>query len=495
MEENNLEPKEDINPDLEKKLADYKQQKTAKAAKESYEGFVVSLTRYLRELLNLNLGADKTATITRIQGDIDFKGAAVWILIASIFVASIGLNVNSTAVVIGAMLISPLMGPILGIGLSVGINDWATLKRSLRNFGIATFISILTATLFFYITPFKELTSELGGRTAPNLYDAFIAFFGGIAGIIGVSRKEKTNVIPGVAIATALMPPLCTAGYGIAIGEWDYFLGAFYLYFLNAFFIAIATYIVVRVLNIPTTTFVDPKKEKVFKRYIYVSAILILIPAGYLFWGVAQKSVKESTVKQFITENVKFDGVSIANQKIFHEGDLMIAEVILFGDPVPKSVVNNWINKLSKEYPIEEAELRIVQRKDLSLDINEFKGKLESVKADLYKDLKEKAEAELEKKEKELTAIQEELKVYKNKELPAEDLHEEMQILQPNLSRLYVGAMSEFIDGDVLEIPTFIVELDNEDPEQLPYIKTKLEEWLAKRLKKKKIHVILSNNL
>ena len=181
---------------------------------------------------------NELATVDSIRKGVEFKGANLWILIFAIFMASLGLNVNSTAVIIGAMLISPLMGPIMGVGLSVGLNDFELMKRSLKSFLITTAFSVTTATIFFLLAPIAGSQSELLARTSPTIYDVFIALFGGLAGVVALSTKEKGNVIPGVAIATALMPPLCTAGYGLASGNLIYFLGAFYLYFINSVFIS-----------------------------------------------------------------------------------------------------------------------------------------------------------------------------------------------------------------------------------------------------------------
>ena len=210
-----------------------------------------SLRRFLRD--RFDLGEDSALqdeVVDNICRGVDFRGTNLWVLIFATFVASLGLNVNSTAVIIGAMLISPLMGPIMGMGLSVGINDFDLLKRSVRNFGFMVLVSILTSTLYFVVSPLSGAQSELLARTVPTTYDVLIAFFGGLAGIVAQSRRDRTStVIPGVAIATALMPPLCTAGYGLATLQLNYFLGAFYLFFINTVFIAIATFVVVRFLK------------------------------------------------------------------------------------------------------------------------------------------------------------------------------------------------------------------------------------------------------
>jgi uncharacterized hydrophobic protein (TIGR00271 family) len=217
-------------------------------------------------------------TITR---GIVFKGTNLWILVFAIFIASLGLNVNSTAVIIGAMLVSPLMGPIMGMGLSLGINDLQLLKNALRNYIFATVVGLITSTIYFTITPINEAHSEILARTQPNIYDVLIAFFGGLAGIIATSSKQKGNVITGVAIATALMPPLCTAGFGLATLNWQYFSGAFYLYFINTVFIAFATLITVRFLKFPLKHLADEVAEKKSKRIITTIVLITFIPSVY----------------------------------------------------------------------------------------------------------------------------------------------------------------------------------------------------------------------
>ena len=194
---------------------------------------------------------DLQTVVTNIDNGVVFKGTNLWVLIFAIFVASLGLNVNSTAVIIGAMLISPLMGPIMGIGLAVGISDISLLRKSILNFAIATLVALTTSTIFFLLSPISDAHSELLARTTPTIYDVLIALFGGLAGIVATASKQKGNVIPGVAIATALMPPLCTAGYGLATLQFQFFYGAFYLFIINTVFIALATFIIVRLLHFP----------------------------------------------------------------------------------------------------------------------------------------------------------------------------------------------------------------------------------------------------
>lgn len=229
-------------------------------------------------------------TIESIKKGVEFKGTNLWVLIFATFIASLGLNTNSTAVIIGAMLISPLMGPIMGFGLGLGISDFELIKRSFRNFATATIFSVITSTLYFLLSPISEAQSELLARTQPTVYDVMIAFFGGLAGIVASSTKSKGNVIPGVAIATALMPPLCTAGFGLASGNLYYFFGAFYLYFINTVFISLATYLVVCVLKYPKTVFLDKQKEKQVKRYIGIIVFFTIVPSLFLSYNQIERA-------------------------------------------------------------------------------------------------------------------------------------------------------------------------------------------------------------
>lgn len=291
MQDNN---KEEVNKSIEN-------EDVVSFLQEEVPGWKEKVKKFFSELIDIREKTDKENTITHILEDIPFKGHTTWILACSIFIASIGLNANSTAVVIGAMLISPLMGPILGIGMSVAINDIVTLNRSLKNFAVMVVISVFTAFVFFYIFPLKAESSELLARTAPDFRDVLIAFFGGLALIIA-RTKEGTiaSVIFGVAIATALMPPLCTAGFGLAIGEIKYFLGAMYLFVINTIFIAFATYIVLKILRFPMVKYANQAKRKKTTRIIYFIAVLAMVPAIYTFYNVFQKSMFERQASDFV---------------------------------------------------------------------------------------------------------------------------------------------------------------------------------------------------
>ncbi|RZJ91972.1 MAG: DUF389 domain-containing protein [Chryseobacterium sp.] len=267
-------------------------------------------------LLNLREGEDdKDKTLESVIKNIGFKGANLWILACAILIASVGLNVNSTAVIIGAMLISPLMGPIVGAGFALGIYDFALLKKSLRNLLTATIVSLAVSTIYFAVSPFKEVQSELLARTSPNIYDILIAFSGGIVGVIAVTRTEKGNPTAGVAIATALMPPLCTAGYGLATGQWIFFLGAFYLYCINCVFIGIATFLIVKYLKYPAKKQVDDKQQKQVRILITLLTVVMLIPSAYLAISLYRKQQFIKNADIFIEKEFTLKGYTVIFKK------------------------------------------------------------------------------------------------------------------------------------------------------------------------------------
>lgn len=259
---------------------------------------------------------DESEIKEQISNGVSFRGANLWILIFAIFIASLGLNVNSTAVIIGAMLISPLMGPIIGMGLAVGINDLTLLKRSAKNYAVATLISVLTATLYFLITPLSEAQSELLARTSPTLYDVLIAFCGGAAGIIAICTRGKGNAIPGVAIATALMPPLCTAGFGLATGHILYFLGAFYLFFINTVFIALSTFAGVRLLQFQRHKFQSPETAVRTRRILMAIVLFTMIPAAYMTVNIVSDSIIDNNVRKFVKQELTQPGTQIISNTL-----------------------------------------------------------------------------------------------------------------------------------------------------------------------------------
>ena len=284
----------------------------------------------VRKLLGryFNLLADKEderAVVEQVKGGIAFRGTNLWILIFAILIASLGLNVNSTAVIIGAMLISPLMGPIIGMGFSVGVSDMEMLKQSLKNYGVATLISVVTATFYFWLSPLSDAQSELLARTSPTLYDVLIAFCGGAAGVLALTTKSKGQVIPGVAIATALMPPLCTAGYGLATAQWTYFFGAFYLFFINTVFIATATFLGVKLLRFRPVQRADSEAAARGRKVIMTVVLVTLIPAVVLTVRIVQRNVFENEMSRFVKSELYQGGTQILDHSMVNDTLLVVA--------------------------------------------------------------------------------------------------------------------------------------------------------------------------
>ncbi len=339
--------------------------------KRDFKGLLESTKAFLQELLDIRANTDQEATKEAIIADIPFRGHTSWILICSIFIASIGLNANSTAVVIGAMLISPLMGPILGLGMSLAINDVDTLKRSLKNFTIMVVLSVLTAYFFFALFPIRDESSELLARTAPDIRDVLIAFFGGLALVIARAKKGTiASVIFGVAIATALMPPLCTVGFGIAIGNWDYAWGALYLFTINTIFIALATFLIIKLLRFPMVRYANSQKRRLTARIASVVAVLVMIPAGYTFFEALKVSSFTNQAQQFVNEKVApyqfSDGGRFMDNFTdikYNDGIDSYIELVFMGDEViPDNIIATWENQKNKEFPkLKDTDLHIVQ--------------------------------------------------------------------------------------------------------------------------------------
>ncbi|HTN17748.1 MAG TPA: DUF389 domain-containing protein [Chitinophagaceae bacterium] len=282
--------------------------------------------QFWTRLFNLHVGEDdRGRTLENVKANISFSGANLWVLACAIIVASVGLNVNSTAVIIGAMLISPLMGPIVASGFALAIYDFALLRRALKNLFIATLASLLVSFIYFYISPFKDVQSELLARTAPNIYDILIAFFGGLVGVISITRVEKGNPIPGVAIATALMPPLCTAGYGLATGHWRFFLGAFFLYCINCVFICIATFVIIKYLKYPSKEQVDARHQKQVKYGITIIMILMIAPSIYFAYSLYRQQAFNQAANDFVQkELVERGNVVIYKETLFRQSPRII---------------------------------------------------------------------------------------------------------------------------------------------------------------------------
>lgn len=316
--------------------------------KQSVGRIRVTFFRFLRKRFDLvSDSATEGEVIENIERSVPLRGTNLWVLIFAIVVASVGLNVNSTAVIIGAMLISPLMGPIMGFGLSLGTYDFELMKMSLRNFLLAVSISLIVSTLYFAITPLTEADSELLARTTPTVWDVLIAFFGGLAGIVAQTRKDRTStVIPGVAIATALMPPLCTAGYGLGTGQLNYFLGALYLFMINAVFISLATFVLVRFLNFSRKQIVDKAQEKRLRSYMLAVTVIMIVPSVLFAYKIVGKTIFENSVRNYITSCFDMQDSQVFDYTIEYDSDGSSIDIVLIGKVLSSDVVEQLKERL-----------------------------------------------------------------------------------------------------------------------------------------------------
>ena len=301
---------------------------------------------------------DEAEIIDQINSGITFRGGNLWVLIFAILIASLGLNVNSTAVIIGAMLISPLMGPIIGMGFALGTNDLDMLKRAAKNYAVSTVISILTATVYWLLTPLSDAQSELLARTSPTLYDVLIAFCGGAAGIIATCTKGKSNVIPGVAIATALMPPLCTAGFGLGTGHIMYFLGAFYLFFINTVFICLATLGGVKLMHFEKKVFLSPERERRVRHIVTTVVVVTMIPAAIVTANIVKKSIFDSNVSHFVKSELAQTGTQVISTEVDKES--LTLRVVAVGREFGEAAIDEAESRMGN-YGLDKYRLAIIQ--------------------------------------------------------------------------------------------------------------------------------------
>ena len=465
---------------MESKFDFAEENSAAKAeVQQQAKGFLKSLLRFMSTLLSIRKDTDYRATIQAIQDDISFRGATSWVLICSIFLASIGLNANSTAVVIGAMLIAPLMGPVLGVGVSLAINDLATLRRSLVNFGVMVLLSVLTAFLFFVLFPLREESSELLARVSPDIRDVLIAFFGGLALIIARTKKGTiASVIFGVAIATALMPPLCTVGYALANSNIPYALGALYLFSINAIFIALAAYLVVKILRFPMTVYANSKSRRRISRLATLLALLMAIPAGFTFVDVLQKSRFQVAAQLFL--DIELQGIENADY-------LRQTARIVFDDSQPKVIINNFgvaplgpaVERLLRERitTYESLENTVLIINQLEQETNRFDQERYLI------ELRKRDSLELIRKQAEIQALKIRIGELNNQSIPRNSFDEilaEMRVISP-FTREVRYSQTFISDLDTIDTVTiFSVQWDSSlDSLAVISEEKRLRNWLA----------------
>lgn len=422
-------------------------------------------------------------TIEQISSGVTFHGANLWVLVFAVFIASLGLNVNSTAVIIGAMLISPLMGPIVGMGLGIGISDLALLKRSIKNYLVATGISVLTATLYFLITPLTEAQSELLARTSPTLYDVLIALCGGAAGILALSTRGSGNVIPGVAIATALMPPLCTAGYGLAMGEPSFFFGAFYLYFINTVFITLTTFVGVRMLRFKQKQFIDAARMVTVKRYIIGIVVLTMLPAAYMTVQIIRQSVLENNSNRFVRNELAFKGTQIISQQF--DAKHKTLNIVAVGKIISKEEIAK-AEKMLESYNLEDYKLHIIQglqSDSLLLANQQYSYSSGNTQASQQKLIEQVAQ---------LGKVEQQLNAYQQYATLTKEVRTELKAMCPSAKSISISRVTE-AKTDTATSQEYVMAVVNCPRALSSPDRQRLQEWLKARTKADSLRVIVTS--
>lgn len=400
-----------------------------------------------------------------IEKDIVFKGTNLWILVFAIIMASVGLNMNSTAVIIGAMLISPLMGPINGMGYSIATFNFPLFRRALKNFSFAVVTGLIASTVYFTISPVSTAHSELLARTSPTIYDVLIAFFGGLAGIIAISSKLKGNVIPGVAIATALMPPLCTAGYGLATAQFAYFFGAMYLFTINTVFIALSSVAIAQLLKFPITTIVDPLQKKKVNQMITAVILITIIPSIYFGYGLVQKERFMENASRFIKSVSVLEGDYLLNH-IVNTSNRTITLIYVGGDMTPEKQF--IIEERAKDFSIDKKEIIVEQgfSVDKMMDKN---NEFENLRIEINRlstQLKEKDE---------------QLKIAANIPVKGKQLLSELTSLFPEIHSCTYSESTLYQKEQKETIPVALISITARRNSLTYAEKTKIEKWLKER--------------
>ena len=426
----------------------------------------------IRTIANISDHIDTDSATKSIRSNVSFRGPNVWILAFSIIIASVGLNVNSTAVIIGAMLISPLMGPIIGIGLGLGVNDTKLIKVGLKNLIVMVSISLIASTLYFLLTPLKLANpTELLARTNPTIYDVIIALFGGAAGLLEISRKDKGTVLSGVAIATALMPPLCTAGYGLASGTFKYFLGALMLFIINGVFIIIATYVMSKLLGFQEYEFQDQKIAKRTRTLVTIVVLLVAVPSILSAVKMIQSNTFQQNASSFVADNRMLSSGYIYDYEVdTHKGgriSLYIAGSML--DDTDKEK----LKASAKEHGIDPDRIsffehQIVPGEDQSADR-------------LVKDIYERTDSEISKREAEIRVLENELTKYRQQEIPYLQISRELSSQFPQVKDLYISRGAD-INTDSLSMQNCILVVARTERVLDDESKQKMTDFLKVRL-------------
>ena len=441
-------------------------------------------------VFDFSLPRDKeveAATVETIKHESEFRGANLWMLIFAVFIASLGLNINSIVVIVGAMLIAPLMGPAMGFGLGVGAFDFGLIKSSLKSFGVVTFIGAATAFIFFFLFPYSEAPSELLLRTQPSVYDIFIALFGGTAGIVACSSRSKANIIAGVAVATALMPPLCTVGFGIAAGNMVFLLGGLYLYFFNSVFIGIGAAAMVRMLKISRPKVFDKNRENRISTAVVGVILLTFIPCLILSVSLFRQSIFEKNLRDFKVNELRFQGTHILDKEIGERDGSRSVKFVMVGESVPEELIRIALAKRG-DYNLGDVEISVNQGlgKGEELDIN-------TVKSVVLQDVFRERDARVHDQEVLIDSLRRRLDYYKEISNVNAALVPEIRTLFP-----YVDEIS--INYSVITKIDSLQQSAKQDTVALVYLKSheqvpaserrKITDWLKVRTKQDNVRLL-----
>lgn len=441
----------------------------------------LAIKLFLKERFSFAEDKDNEYEIVEaIRKGVPFKGVNLWMLIFATLIASVGLNVNSTAVVIGAMLISPLMGPIMGLGLGAGINDIKLVNNAFKNLAIAVAFSVLTSAIYFYFTPLTQVQSELLSRTSPTFWDVLIALFGGLAGVLVGSSKEKGNAIPGVAIATALMPPLCTAGYGLATLNMSFLFGALYLFFINSVMISASTFVVVQILNFKHVEYMDSAREKTVKRIIYGMLFVTIVPSFYLGFNIVKQSGFEINADKYIRNEFSNEPYYVLNKQFVYNNRKDNEIILYVGGFMDSAALANKEIAL-QNYDLQTSKLVVKQGTQLQ----------EILKAEQHEmDQLSVAHAnEVSAKDSMIVLLESELRANEEKHMSAKTIVEELKVFYPDISAFSVTNSVVYSDKDSIPSDVNLVYIES-DKKYKDQDYERILQWLEARLNTKNIKIV-----
>ena len=438
----------------------------------TYKQLKHNARKFFREQLRLADYIDVRAAADNIRNNIPFRGPTIYILFVAIVIASVGLNVNSIPVIIGAMLISPLMSPIIGFGMGLGTNDTKLLMRSLKNLGIMFAISLIASTLYFLVTPLEtDNPTELLARTNPSIYDVMIAFFGGLAGILELSRKEKGTVLSGVAIATALMPPLCTVGYGIANLNWHYAGGALYLFFINCVFIALATFIMVKFLNFPLAVEYETRS---WRKTISYSLLLlvVLVPSFFSAYNIVRENEFSINARHFVKDNQTIGGTYIYDYSTDMSAKPYKITLRLAGETLSTENRARFYSEAEKHGIRHE---QIVFEEDATIEVRRLN------ETEIMRGWLTNTEAQLRQRDDSIRSLRTQLDAFEALQLPSDQIKAELLSQWPEIADITLARADSSV---ILLISTPDVTMPEENL-------TRIHNWLSVRLQEPAVEVIV----